>query len=388
MLNFPFFKSNKTNFQQKSFPLERFYLDDLDFQSLGNSKSSSYKNNVIVNRCVNLISQSASHVPFTLFHDNVNLKKHPVLNLLNKPNPFQAGAEFFEHLIANKLLFGNGYVAGVSGHDNKFQEIYVLHPEKVSIKTKSGIPISYKYSSENQNIEYPVDKITGKSKILHIKNYNPSNHFQGMSAIESAGQAIKMHNKAADWNNSLLTNGARPSGALIVKNNNGFLSDEQFDRLKEQLQEKYSGSNNSGRPLLLEGGIEWQEMSISPKDMDFVASKNAAAREIALSLGVPPQLLGIAGDNTYSNMQEARLALWEETIIPLLDNLTDSLSSWLSLNFNESLTVKFDCDAISALSEKRENLWAKINNADFMTLNEKRAIVGLPPIAAGDKISL
>jgi HK97 family phage portal protein len=127
-------------------------------------------------------------------------------------------------------------------------------------------------------------------------------------------------------------------------------------------------------------------MSISPKDMDFIESKNSAAREIALSFGVPPQLLGISGDNTYSNMQEARLALWEETLIPLLDKLADALGNWLSHMYGEEIIIDFDRDAISALTEKRENLWAKIASADFMTINEKRAFFGFDPIKEGDRL--
>lgn len=224
------------------------------------------------------------------------------------------------------------------------------------------------------------------SRVLHLKNYHPLDQHYGLSCLDAASLPIDLHQQSSYWNNSLLQNGARPSGALIVKDSNGYLSDEQFERLQAQLSEKFSGNSNAGKPLLLEGGLGWQEMSINPKDMDFIESKNSAAREIALAFGVPPQLLGINGDNTYSNMQEARLALWEETLIPLLDKIADSMSNWFSYLFKEDIIIDFDRDSISALTEKRENLWAKISNANFMTLNEKRAFVGLPPIINGDRL--
>jgi HK97 family phage portal protein len=129
-------------------------------------------------------------------------------------------------------------------------------------------------------------------------------------------------------------------------------------------------------------------MSISPKDMDFIESKNSAAREIALAFGVPPQLLGINGDNTYSNMQEARLALWEETIIPLLDKIADSLTNWLSQQFNEEIVIDFDRDCISLLTARREKLWMTLTNIGFMSINEKRALVGLSEVEGGDKIEV
>jgi HK97 family phage portal protein len=174
--------------------------------------------------------------------------------------------------------------------------------------------------------------------------------------LEAAGRLINLHDRATQWNQTLLKNGARPSGALIVGGNN-YLSQEQFDRLRQELNEKYYGSNNAGKPMLLEGGLEWKEMSISPKDMDFVESKNSAAREIALAFGVPPQLLGINGDNTYSNMQEARLALWEETLIPLLDKIADSLSNWLSWRCGASLRRGLSNSLLGGSGGRRGFAW-------------------------------
>jgi HK97 family phage portal protein len=190
-------------------------------------------------------------------------------------------------------------------------------------------------------------------------------------------------NQSSVWNQALLQNGARPSGALVIKPSEGavnYLTKEQFTRLQDQLNEKFMGGINAGRPLLLEGGLEWQEMSYSPKDMDFIEAKNSAARDIALAFGVPPQLLGIKGDNTYSNMQEARFAFWEETIVPLVDRTVDALNNWLIQYFGNKFKLAYDTSNISALSSKQEKLWQRIQNAEFMTTNEKRAAVGLAPI--------
>lgn len=114
--------------------------------------------------------------------------------------------------------------------------------------------------------------------------------------------------------------------------------------------------------------------------MQFIESKNFAARAIALAFGIPPQLLGISGENTYSNIEEGLLALWEETLIPLLDKLSDALRNWLSYWYQEDIAIDFDRDSILALTEKGENVWSKISNANFITINEKRALVGLKAI--------
>lgn len=350
----------------------------------------SYKQNVIVYRCVNLVAQTASHVPWQVFTIKGGQRHvqpfHPVAKILKKPSANKGGAEFFAELISSKMLFGNSYIMA-SGVDKKPpKELYILSTQNTNIVIDQGRAVAYKYHSYNGERLYPIHPVTRMSRVLHVKNYNPVNPFTGLSCLDAAAASIEVHNMASRWNAGLLRNGARPSGALVVKDGNGHLSDEQFDRIRDQLNDKYIGSANSGRPMILEGGLDWREMSISPKDMDFIESKNAAAREIALAFGVPPQLLGINGDNTYSNMQEARLALWEETLIPLLDKMADSMTNWLSYLFDEEVIVDFDRGAISALTMKRDSLWDKIASSDFMSVNEKRAWLGMGPIQGGDVV--
>ncbi|MES2215093.1 MAG: phage portal protein [Pseudomonadota bacterium] len=349
---------------------------------------NSYQSNVIVYRCVNLVAQSASHVPWIVMRRKNGIEEalphHPLHKLLRRPNPKYAGADFFMEAIASMLLFGNAYILG-SGPDNAApRELHLLSAKYVDIVLDNGRPKAYRYRYNGGENLYPINSLTSMSKVLHLKTYNPHDQIYGMSSLDAASVPIETHSQASKWNNALLKNGARPSGALVMKDGSGYLSDEQFERIKEQLYDKYTGASNSGKPLLLEGGLDWREMSISPKDMDFIESKNSAAREIALAFGVPPQLLGISGDNTYSNMQEARLGLWEETLIPLLDKISDALTHWLSDWYHDDIAISFDRDAISALTSKRENLWSKVADSNFMTINEKRAFVGLKAIKGGD----
>src|SRR5690606_38481596 len=129
--------------------------------------------------------------------------------------------------------------------------------------------------------------------------------------------ALDLHNAAGAWNKALLDNSARPSGALVyAPKDGGNLSEEQFDRLKTELEEGYTGAGGAGKPLLLEGGLDWKAMGLSPKDMDFIEAKHVASREIALAFGVPSMLLGIPGDNTYANYAEANRAFYRLTILP------------------------------------------------------------------------
>src|SRR3954471_15705971 len=124
--------------------------------------------------------------------------------------------------------------------------------------------------------------------------------------------------------------------------------------------------------LLLEGGVDWRPLSLSPKDMDFVEAKAGAAREIALAFGVPPLLLGLPGDNTHANYAEANRAFYRQTIVPLVRRTGEAIAHWLAPAFGDRVTLEPDLDAIEALASERESLWRRVSAADFLTAEEKR----------------
>jgi HK97 family phage portal protein len=352
-----------------------------------------YVKNVIVHRCINMIAAAASSVDIKLYNieNQAELDIHPLLDLLQKPSPFMSGVEFIENIVEYLLISGNVYVVKAYSSARQYpEELYLLRPDRVKIvATEKGL-MSYEYKVGDKVRNFRVNKLSGKSDILHLKTFHPTDDRYGLSPVEAAAYSIDQHNQAAAWNQALLQNGARPSGALVVKpapdGSGGLLTEEQYQRIKKQVEELYMGSVNAGRPMLLEGGLDWKEMSINPKDMDYVNVKYSAARDIALAFGVPPQLLGIPGDNTYSNLVEARLALWEQSVLPLLDKIIEGINNSISSVFDNSLRLSYDIDSISALSTKQDKVWARVKAADFMTINEKRAAVGLGAVAGGDEL--
>ena len=189
---------------------------------------------------------------------------------------------------------------------------------------------------------------------------------------------MAVHNAATDWNRALLENAARPSGALVYEaSDNAPLSSDQFERLKSELAQAYSGMVNAGRPLLLEGGLRWQALSLSPAEMDFAGLKAAAARDIALAFGVPAMLLGLPGDATYANYREANRALWRLTLLPLAGKILSALGEGLAAWFPDAV-LAIDLDRVPALAEDRERLWGQVSGADFLSPAEKRTLLGLP----------
>lgn len=355
-----------------------------------------YLKNAIVYRCVNEISKGASAVPFIIKAGDQIVEQHPLISLLNRPNPLQSYSEFFNSLFGYVLLSGNSYILKVGSELGQPKELHLLRPDRINIKgSGNAIPEKYEYIINGRVHEtYLVDQENGFSELKHVKLWNPLDDYYGLSPMSAAAVEVDQFNMASKHNVNLLSNGARPSGAVIFKpqDESGFavnLSESQRQQLLTDLNNRFSGAGNAGRPMLLEGDFDWKEMGLSPKDMDFLNLKNMSATDIALCFGVPSQLVGVPDAQTYSNVAEARLALYEETIIPHLRKIASDLNEWLVPMFDERLTLEFDIDAIPALSERRRKIYENVTSAvreGIMTRNEAREIIGLEPVQGADDL--
>jgi HK97 family phage portal protein len=353
-----------------------------DFTALARE---GFSQNAIVYRSVRMTAEAAASVPLLLYQGADEIEDHPLASLLAQPNPGQCGPDLLEAWYGFLLVAGNAYLEAVAV-GGSVRELHVLRPDRIRIVPGSdGWPEAWEYSVAGRSVRLAGDVVPDVRPVLHMKLFHPANDHYGMSPLEAAATAIDIHNTAARWNKALLDNSARPSGALVYTSREGNLTPEQYDRLKAELERGFQGAANAGRPLLLEGGLDWKSMSLTPRDLDFVEAKNAAAREIALALGVPPMLLGIPGDNTYSNYQEATRSFWRQTVLPLVNRTAKALSGWLAPAFGSAIELRADLDSIEALSIEREALWTRIDKATFLTPNEKRAAVGYGPVRDGDE---
>ncbi|MBP2460445.1 MULTISPECIES: phage portal protein [unclassified Rhizobium] len=336
---------------------------------------AGFMKNPIAYRAMRMVAEAAAAVPWLAYRGTSEAADHPALALLARPNGRQSGPDFFEALYGHLLLSGNAYVEPLAlGGD--LRELHLLRPDRVSVvEGRDGWIAAYDYRAGQVTRRLAVDR--DGPGLLHLKLFHPLDDHSGLSPLVAAGAALDLSNAAAGWNKALLDNSARPSGALVYQpKDGGNLSADQYQRLKDELEAGYSGAVNAGRPLLLEGGLDWKVMGLSPKDMDFIEAKNGAARDIALALGVPPMLIGIPGDNTYANYQEANRAFYRLTVLPLIARTAASFSAWLSDAFGEGLRLEPDLDRVAGLSAEREALWARIGAAGFLTEDEKREAVG------------
>ena len=331
----------------------------------------AYALNPVAQRAVRLVAESVGAAPLLC-------SEAEVARLVAATS---GGQGLVETVASHLLLHGNAYVEVLSGSprpstslgtSGEVVELFALRPDRISIEVDArGWPGAYLY-----RVGEVVQRIEPE-RLIHIRAFHPTDDHYGLGCLGAAAGAVAIHNAATRWNKALLDNAARPSGALVYEPEDGSaLSGEQFERLKAELEAGFQGAANAGRPLLLEGGLRWQALSLSPADMDFVGLKAAAAREIALAFGVPPMLLGLPGDATYANYREANRALWRLGVLPLAAKIFGGLAQGLA-PWWPKVTIGVDVDRVPELSEDRERLWSMLAGADWLSAEEKRAAVGL-----------
>jgi len=346
---------------------------------------TGFTSNPVGFRAVRLIAEAAAAIPLNLQDASQRYTVHPLLALLTQPNPAQRQAEFLEALVGQLLLTGNAYVEAVGTPSGIPLELHVLRSDRMAVVPgRDGWPVAYDYTVSGR--KHRFDASGPVSPICHIKSFHPQDDHYGLSPLIAAAQAIDLHNAASRWSKALLDNAARPSGAIVYRSADGAgtMSRDQYERLAAEIESNHQGARNAGRPMLLEGGLDWKPMGFSPSDMEFHKTKEAAAREVALAFGVPPMLLGIPGDATYANYAEANRAFYRLTVLPLLGRVTGALGSWLGRHSDEDVALRPDLDQVPALSSERDAQWARVAQADFLTRDEKRGFLGLPPLAAGE----
>jgi HK97 family phage portal protein len=354
-------------------------------RDVGSLTKTGFLGNPIAFRAVKLISEAAAALPLVLQDCERRFDLHPLLDLVERPNPVQGRADLLEAVYAQLLLTGNAYLEAAPGLGTLPGELHVLRSDRMAlVPGADGWPVAYDYTVGAR--KHRFDMTGGVAPICHIKTFHPQDDHYGFSPMQAAAVAVDVHVSASRWSKALLDNAARPSGAIVYKGADGqsSLSADQYDRLVGEIEANHQGARNAGRPMLLEGGLDWKPMGFSPSDMEFQKTKESAAREIAIAFGVPPMLMGIPGDATYANYREANRAFYRLTVLPLAAKVTAAVSHWLAGFSGERVMLRPDLDQVPALAAERDQQWMRVGTADFLTVAEKRALLGLPRIAEGE----
>lgn len=343
--------------------------------------------NVIAYACVMKIASGAASVPWIVQKGEREVgAKDPLLKLLKRPNPMQGGADYFEALIAYRLIAGNAYIEAVRPprRNEPPMELHALRPDRMRvIPGAKGMPQAYEYEVNGIKTRWDVNKVTGQADVCHWRGFHPTNDWYGLSPIEPGAYSIDQHNSSGAWNQALLQNGARPSGAVVFKQDPG---KENLELARQKLLDMHQGARHAGKPIVLGGDVEWLEMMVTQRDMDFYNVTLSTARNICRAFGVPPVLI-IEGEGTFSNKEMAQLELWEDTILPLLDRLADTLNNWLAPMFGDGYAISYDADGVSALTPRRVQKLdrvTRLKTSGIIGLNEAREELGYDTVQGGD----
>jgi HK97 family phage portal protein len=302
-----------------------------------NSISDKYLTNPAVYKCVNLISRNLSVIPIDVIDkkDQRKLVNHEIIDLINKPNMYQTKVSFFENVSSNIVIHGEAFIEILRDKDNKPLELHILRSDKVNIVyDKNMNPYAYEYFNGEEK------RIVKFQNICHIKNFNPVGQ-RGISPLQSVMKIIDIYDAAINHNYRVLQNSGRPSGALVIDNKSSNLTDEQRAKLRDDMTKLYQGTDNAGKMMLLEGPFKWVEMAISAKDFDYMNAISMTCGMIALALDVPIPLLGglISSQPTYSNYKEAQISLFNNTIIPMIVKILNSINEHVLSEYSLSAEI-------------------------------------------------
>lgn len=342
-----------------------------------------YQRNPVVYRCVCLIARNAASLPIIARRGEAELPKHPALTSLRRPNPFCSGQHLLEAAYAFRLLTGNAFLEAVTV-GGAVQELHVHRPERVKVVPgPTGFPEAYEFQVNGQTRRFPIDPVTGKSPVLHMKDFHPLDDWYGMSALDPASWAIDSHMYGSREIATTLSKGGVPVGGFMYDGEQG-LGDDQIKQAREMFIERINESRRDRMPSVLNKFWKWIKYGASPAELGVTELKADAAREICFALGVPPMLLGIPGDNTYANYAEASRAFWRETVIPFATQNLGEIGNWYGLlTGTPDLELVPNTDDIPALASERAEKWDMLNSAEFLSVDEKREAAGYGKVPGG-----
>lgn len=342
----------------------------------------AYESSLYVYALVKKRAEKVGQTEFRLFTGEGDKAKevlttNPILDLIYKPNPFQTKNEFLELYQTFKDLTGSAYIYLLRATGKFPTEMYCLRPDWVvpQLDQQTGLVFSYKYTLPDG-----AERILAAADVIASHYPSPLNALSGQSPLKAGASAVELERELGVYHNSILKNGGRVEGILSYKNE--YLTQEQVDEIKRRFDDEYADAENSGKPLILYGGAEYQNLGLTPTELSFLETKRITRDDLLLLFGVPKAIVAQTDDVNLANAREAVRIFLAETIKPLVDNLTAKLDEFL-------VPMPYHLEAVNIVPDDVD---AKIKLVEsgmktgYMTINEGRAEFGLDPVENGDKI--
>jgi HK97 family phage portal protein len=334
----------------------------------GNAVKNGYKQSIWVYAAINRKASAAASVPWKVYRLDQKTgeweeqKNHPLEQLIEKPNAFMSRKDLIERITAHLNLGGNALQkkvrAAVGPQKGRTIELWPIGPDGIKpLPDKAKFISGYEVKNEKGQVQETIDP----KDLLHFMLLDPANPYWGLGPLQVAARTVDTDNEAVKWNKVALQNRAVTDGVFTFDNP---LHQEEWEEARRQIRAQHQGSNNAREPWVLGSGARWNQMSLSPAEMDFIQSRKMTRDEIAAVFDVPPPMIGLYENATLANIETARKIFWLDTVIPYLEDLQNSFNLSLTPEFQqpgEILELRYDVSNVEAL---QENYGEKLGNAD------------------------
>jgi len=328
---------------------------------------------------IRLLAESVSSLPISVYSkqnngDKLEDVKSPIYKLIKfKPNFYQNKITFFEYIMLCICTEGNSYVQIVRNNSGTPVELICLNPENVTVVINGG------------ELFYQVDNggVLDSSDILHFKTLT-DNGIDGISPIDQCAKALKYSENLQEFGNTFFSNGAKPSSILQTDR---ALSDTALQRLKTSFNNNYGKLKNSNSTIVLEEGLTFKPISISPEQAQFLSSRQFSIEEVARIFNIPPHMLKDLSKSSFNNIEMQSQEFLTYTLMPYINRLEQEMNLKL-FRTNElgSKFVEFNVNGLlrGDVKSRTEAYRSAITNG-YMTINEVRQKENMNSIEGGDK---
>lgn len=342
-----------------------------------------YGKSLYVFAAINKIALKTSAIDFQLYRitskegDSEEILDSEILDLVMRFNPFQTRTEFLKMAWINKKLTGEAIWLKVRNKEGKVIELWNLRPDLMTVVTD---PQKFIKAYELQKADGGKETFD-PADIIHFREPNPLNPWRGMSPLAPAQHRIETEQLANKYQRNFFGNNARPDALLLSEET---LDSEQRDQMTEAWEDRHQGANKGGRIGILEGGMQYQQVSISQKEMDYIESMKFTRDDILVALGVPKSVI-TTDDVNFANADAGIRMFLSETITPEMKQIVEVLNEFLvSPDFGEEYYLDFQDPTPADRKTQTEEFTAGYGR--WLTTNEIRATLNLAPIEGGDVI--
>jgi HK97 family phage portal protein len=343
-----------------------------------------YSKSLYVFACISKIAEKVAATELKLYKilnskgDTKEIITHPVLDLLYKVNPFQTKTEFLEITMINLKTTGDAFWFKTRNNSGKVVELWNLRPDYMEIiKDPVNFIKEYKFTTGDGTTESFVPE-----DIVHIKYSNPMDMYFGLSPIKAAQIRVQTEDFASRYQRDFFLNSSRPD-AVIKNKGESVLRKETRENIRRDWNIRHQGVGNSSKIAILDENLDYQQISLTQKEMDYIESMKFTRDDILVAFKVPKPIVAITDDVNRANAETAMYIFLSETIVPEIRRLIEKINEELIYpDFGEEFFMGF-VDPTPANRVAITDEYVKAIQNNWLLINEVRAMENLPPIKGG-----